>query len=142
MNEYTFAMIKPDAVARGLTGEIIKRIECKRIQIMRLELLWLSDSQISELYLEHKDKFFFADLLIFTGKSRSVIMQLYGFESISIWRQLMGSTKSNTASPGTIRGDFGSGDPIWENLVHGSDSKESALRELGIFWPEELERTQ
>lgn len=140
MNEYTFAMIKPDAVARGLTGEIIKRIEQKKILIMRLELTWLLDSQIIELYQEHKGKPFFLNLVSFTGSGRSVIMQLFGYEVANVWRQLMGNTKANVASPGTIRGDYGSGSPIWENLVHGSDSPESASRELALFWPEEATR--
>lgn len=131
----TLAIIKPDAVRRHLTGEIISRIERKTLFIANMQKRFINDSEIRELYAEHAERDFFLDLFTFTGNGPSIIINLQGHEAVNTWRVMMGSTKANVASPGTIRGDFGRGWPIWENLVHGSDSDDNAKRELAIFFP-------
>ena len=134
----TFVICKPDAVERGLVGEIIGRLERKGLQLSRAELR-TSDRATAEVhYGEHEGKPFFDDLIGFITRSPAMLMVVEGPEDagdeiFAVVRNLMGSTNPATAAPGTIRGDYGL--LVTENLVHGSDSNESAEREIAIFFP-------
>ena len=135
----TFVICKPDAVERGLVGEIISRFERKGLTIARAELRTIDPDTASRHYEEHDGKPFFASLLEFITRSPAMLMVVEGPDDagddvFAIVRNLMGTTNPATAAPGTIRGDFGL--VVTENLVHGSDSVESAEREIGIFFPD------
>lgn len=134
MTNRTLVILKPDAVERGLVGEIISRFEIKGLAIVALENRQL-DSKILELhYQEHKGKGFYNDLVAFMSRGPIVALVLEGPEDTwQIVRAMMGATNPRDASPGTIRGDLGT--IFTENLVHGSDSAESADREIRIFFP-------
>jgi len=130
---------KPDAVERGLVGEIISRFERKGLTVARAELRTIDRETASRHYAEHEGKPFFEDLLAFITRSPAMLMVIEGPEDAgddvyAIVRNMMGTTNPATAAPGTIRGDFGL--VVTENLVHGSDSTESAEREIGIFFPD------
>jgi len=134
----TFVICKPDAVERGLVGEIISRFERKGLTMARAELRTIDRETASRHYAEHDGKPFFDDLLAFITRSPAMLIVVEGPEDagddvFAIVRSLMGTTNPATAAPGTIRGDFGL--VVTENLVHGSDSTESAEREIGIFFP-------
>ncbi len=134
----TFVICKPDAVERGLVGEIISRFERKGLTMARAELRTIDRETASRHYAEHDGKPFFDDLLAFITRSPAMLIVVEGPEDagddvFAIVRNLMGTTNPATAAPGTIRGDFGL--VVTENLVHGSDSTESAEREIGIFFP-------
>ena len=134
----TFVICKPDAVERGLVGEIIARFERKGLQITRAELRTIDRATAELHYEEHQGKPFFDDLIAFITRSPAVLMVVEGPDDAGddvykVVRNLMGSTNPATAAPGTIRGDFGL--VVTENLVHGSDSDESAAREINIFFP-------
>jgi nucleoside-diphosphate kinase len=132
--EQTLVICKPDAVERGLVGEIIGRLERKGLRLAACELRLIDDVTAKVHYAEHEGKPFFGDLVSFITRSPSVVMAVEGPEGVwSIVRTLMGPTNPADAPPGTIRGDLGS--LLSENLIHGSDSKESAEREIGIFFP-------
>lgn len=129
---------KPDAVERGLVGEIIGRLERKGLQLSRAELRTIDRATAEVHYGEHEGKPFFDDLIGFITRSPAMLMVLEGPEDagdeiFAVVRNLMGSTNPATAAPGTIRGDYGL--LVTENLVHGSDSSESAEREIAIFFP-------
>ena len=129
---------KPDAVERGLVGEIIGRLERKGLQLSRAELRTIDRATAEVHYGEHEGKPFFADLIDFITRSPAMLMVVEGpadagDEIFAVVRNLMGSTNPATAAPGTIRGDYGL--VVTENLVHGSDSGESAEREINIFFP-------
>lgn len=130
----TLVICKPDAVERGLSGEILARLERKGLRIAAAELRLIDEATAGEHYAEHVGKPFFADLLSFITRSPALLVVVEGpEETYAIVRTLMGPTNPATAPPGTIRGDFGT--IMTENLVHGSDSDESAEREIGIFFP-------
>ncbi|MDA8080479.1 MAG: nucleoside-diphosphate kinase [Actinomycetota bacterium] len=129
----TLVICKPDAVERGLVGEIIGRIERKGLKISRLELRQLDEETAKMHYAEHASRPFFNELVEFITRSPSVIMEVTGpDDSWAIVRSMMGATDPAKAVPGTIRGDLGV--TVAENLVHGSDSAEAAVRELNIFF--------
>ena len=130
--ERTFVMIKPDAVSRGLAGEIISRFEKKGLAIRELRMTQLGRAQAEENYAEHEGKPFYEDLVTYVMRGPVVMMILEGENAVGVARTLIGATNPVEAAPGTIRGDFGL--VISENIVHGSDSTKSAERETGIFF--------
>lgn len=135
--ERTFAMIKPDGVARGLTPEILARIQRKGYRIVGLKQFVISRELAENHYGEHKERPFFGELVDFITSGPVVAIALEGENAISGWRAMMGATNPANAAPGTIRADFAT--TTGENVTHGSDSPESAERELGLFFkPEEL----
>ena len=131
----TLVLCKPDAVDRGLVGEIVGRFERKGLTIAALRLLTIDEGIASRHYAEHVGKPFYDDLVSFIGRSPTVAMVLEGpdDDTYAIVRLMMGVTNSAEAAPGTIRGDLSA--LFTENLVHGSDSPESAEREIAIFFP-------
>jgi nucleoside-diphosphate kinase len=134
--EQTLVLIKPDGVARSLTGEIISRIEAKGYVVTGLKMLKPSKDQLAAHYAEHEGKPFYAPLIEFMSSGPIVAIRLEGDRVIEGFRALAGATDPTTAAPGTIRGDLGRdwGEKVQKNLVHGSDSEESATRELGIWF--------
>jgi nucleoside-diphosphate kinase len=132
--ERTLVICKPDAVERGLVGEIIARLERKGLRLAACELRRIDEEVARAHYVEHDQKPFFGDLVEFITRSPSVVMVVEGPAGTwSIVRTLMGSTNPAEAAPGTIRGDLGT--LLTENLVHGSDSEQSAAREIALFFP-------
>ena len=132
----TLVICKPDAVERGLVGEIISRLEGKGLRLAAVELRTLDADTLGRHYAEHVDKPFYGDLVAFMSRGPVVAMVVEGpGDTFAVARTLMGATDPTRAAPGTIRGDFGL--LVTENLVHGSDAVESAEREIGIFFPEE-----
>lgn len=135
--ERTFVMIKPDAVQRGLTGEIIRRFEKKGIKIIAMKLLSVSREQAEKHYAVHKGKPFFEPTVNYIISSPVVVMVLEGINVIEMVRGMMGKTDPQKADMGTIRGDFGQF--IGRNIIHGSDGKETAKFEIALwFTPEEI----
>ncbi len=134
MSEQTLVLCKPDAVARGLVGEIVGRIEAKGLTLSALELRRLDDATARKHYAEHEGKPFFGDLVSFITGGPLVAMVVEGPEAWKVMRTLMGATNPREAAPGTIRGDLAV--ELTENLVHGSDGPESAAREIGLFFPD------
>ena len=136
MKEQTLVLVKPDGVARSLTGEIISRIEKKGYVVTGLKMLTPTTDQLAAHYAEHEGKPFYAPLLEFMSSGPIVAMRVEGDRVIEGFRSLAGTTDPTTAAPGTIRGDLGRdwGEKVQKNLVHGSDSVESANRELGIWF--------
>jgi nucleoside-diphosphate kinase len=136
MKEQTLVLIKPDGVTRSLTGEIIRRIESKGYQVTGLKMLSPTSEQLASHYAEHEGKPFYAPLIEFMSSGPIVAMRVEGDRVIEGFRSLAGATDPTTAAPGTIRGDLGRdwGEKVQKNLVHGSDSVESANRELGIWF--------
>jgi nucleoside-diphosphate kinase len=132
--ERTLVLVKPDAVARGLTGEIIARIERKGLKIVALEQRTLDRSTAEEHYAEHSSKPFFGDLVDFITGGPLVAVVAEGHRAVEAVRALMGVTDPIKSAPGSIRGDFAT--VMTENLVHGSDSPESAAREVKLFFPD------
>jgi nucleoside-diphosphate kinase len=134
MSDRTLVLLKPDAVARKLAGQIIARIEAKGLTIVAMDLRVLDEETLSRHYAEHVGKGFYADLVAFMSSGPVVAMVVEGPEDTwEVMRTLMGATNSRKAAAGTIRGDLSAS--FTENLVHGSDSQESADREIGIFFP-------
>ena len=133
MSERTLVLIKPDGVARGLVGEVLGRIERKGYRIVALEQRTLAASVAEEHYGEHKDKPFFADLVAFITSGPLVAAVIEGPDAILSWRSMMGATNPANAAPGTIRGDLAT--EMQNNVTHGSDSVESAAREVALFFP-------
>lgn len=135
--EKTLIILKPDAVQRGLTGEIITRFEKKGIQIVGAKLMKIPGATAEQHYAPHKGKPFYDGLVKFMTSSPVIVLALAGKDVINISRKMMGATFGSKAEPGTIRGDFGVSNSF--NLIHGSDSAESAERELKLFFkPDEL----
>jgi nucleoside-diphosphate kinase len=134
--EQTLVLIKPDGVARSLTGEIMRRIEAKGYVVTGLKMLQPSKEQLAAHYAEHEGKPFYAPLIDFMSSGPIVAIRLEGDRVIEGFRALAGATDPTTAAPGTIRGDLGRdwGEKVQKNLVHGSDSVESATRELAIWF--------
>lgn len=130
----TFVICKPDAVERGLSGEIVARLERKGLRLVAAELRTIDEATATTHYGEHEGKPFFGDLVAFITRGPALLLVVEGpEETFKVVRTLMGSTNPRDAAPGTIRGDLGI--LLTENLVHGSDSPESAEREIGIFFP-------
>lgn len=129
----TLVLIKPDGVARGLVGEILSRIETKGWQLVALELRTLDKATAAAHYAEHKDKPFFAPLVDFITSSPLVAVVVEGSDVIASWRAMMGATNPANAAPGTIRFDLATETQF--NVTHGSDSEESAAREISLFFP-------
>jgi len=135
--EKTLIILKPDAVQRGLCGQVIARLEQKSLQIVGMKMMVIPWQLAERHYEIHRGKPFYEGLLRFMTSGPVVVMVLAGKDAISIARRLMGATFGSKAEPGTIRGDFGVSNVY--NLIHGSDSPESAQRELGLFFkPEEI----
>jgi nucleoside-diphosphate kinase len=130
--ESTLLIVKPDAVRRGLTGEILARVERKGLRVEEMRTMRIDRDLAEQHYEEHRDKAFFGELVEFIGSGEVVVARVVGEKGVSVLRTLMGPTDPADAPPGTIRGDFGT--VITENLVHGSDSPESAKRELDLFF--------
>ena len=130
----TLILVKPDAFARGLTGEIIARFERKGLLIVALEQRTLEQDLAMQHYAEHEGKPFFGELVEFITSGPLVAMVLEGHEAVVAARQVIGATNPLEAAPGSIRGDFAL--QVGQNMVHGSDSAESAEREIGIWFPE------
>ena len=130
--ESTLLIVKPDGVRRGLIGEVLRRAEDKGLRIAEIRSLTIDRSLAEEHYGEHRDKPFFGELVGFITSGPVVVARLEGEGAIAAWRTIMGPTDPANAPPGTIRGDYGT--IITENLVHGSDSPESAERELKLFF--------
>ncbi|MDP6453948.1 MAG: nucleoside-diphosphate kinase [SAR202 cluster bacterium] len=130
----TLVLVKPDGVQRGLMGEIISRLERRGLKIVGMKLMRVSDELANRHYGEHEGKPFFAGLVGFITSGPIVAMAIEGNNVVSIVRNTMGATSPADSAPGTIRGDLGV--DIGRNLIHGSDSDESAVRELSLFFSE------
>lgn len=130
--QHTFVMVKPDGVRRGLVAEVIGRFERKGLTLEQMRMLTIDEGLAGRHYAEHVDKPFFGELVAFITSGPVVAMEWSGPDAIAIARTLMGPTDPAEAPPGTIRGDFGT--IITENIVHGSDSPESAEREIRLFF--------
>lgn len=133
MTQRTLVLIKPDGVARGLVGEIIGRIERRNYSIVALEMRTLTREFAEQHYAEHQGKDFFAPLVDFIISGPLVAAVIEGPEAISAWRAMQGATNPFAAAPGTIRADLANSNRL--NLTHGSDSEESAAREIAHFFP-------
>ena len=129
----TLILVKPDAFERGLTGEIVARFERKGLKIAAMKHMTVQRDQAEEHYAEHKEKPFFGELVDFITGGPLVAMVLEGHEAVKAARQVIGATNPIEAAPGSIRGDFAIS--VGQNMVHGSDSDESAEREANLFFP-------
>ncbi len=132
--EKTFLMVKPDGVQRNLIGEIVSRFEKKGFQLVAAKLMSIPTELAQEHYGEHKERPFFGELVDFITSGPVFAMVWQGENVIATARQMMGATNPKDAAPGTIRGDFGV--TVGKNVIHGSDSAESAAREIGLFFNE------
>lgn len=133
--EKTFLMVKPDGVQRGLIGEIVNRFESKGYQLVGGKLMTISQELAEQHYGEHKERPFFGELVDFITSGPVFAMAWEGENVISTARLMMGATNPKESAPGTIRGDFAV--TVAKNIIHGSDSPESAEREIGLFFKEE-----
>jgi nucleoside-diphosphate kinase len=131
-SERTLAIVKPDAVAKSATGEILGRIEANGLRIVALKKLQLSEQLARGFYAVHKARPFYKDLVAFMGSGPVVVAALEGENAVARWRELMGPTDSTKAPAGTIRGDLGT--DIERNAVHGSDAAATAKLEIGYFF--------
>jgi nucleoside-diphosphate kinase len=129
----TLILVKPDAFTRGLTGEIIARFERKGLRIVALQYMTMTQEMARRHYAEHEGKGFFGELVEFITSGPLVAMVLEGEEAVTAARQVIGATNPLEAAPGSIRGDFAI--DVGQNMVHGSDSPESAQREAALFFP-------
>lgn len=132
--ERTLILVKPDAFARGLTGEIIARFERKGLRLAALRLLTVDVALAEEHYAEHRERPFFGELVEFITSAPLVALVLEGDHAIAAARQVIGATDPLEASAGSIRGDFAL--EVGQNMVHGSDSPESAAREIALWFPD------
>lgn len=132
--ERTFAMVKPDGVRRGLVGEIISRFEKRGIKVVALKLMQMTPEMAEEHYAEHKGKPFFPSVVEFITSGPVAAMVLEGENVVSAVRTMMGATDPKDSAPGTIRSDYAL--TMSENIIHGSDSPDSASREIGLFFSE------
>lgn len=130
--ERTFVMVKPDGVSRRLVGEVIGRLERKGLTLENARMLTIDDALAKRHYAEHEGKPFYGELVDFISSGPVMAMQWAGEGAVAVVRTLVGVTNPAEAAPGTIRGDFGL--EIAHNIVHASDSPDSAVRELGIFF--------
>ncbi|MEP7764964.1 nucleoside-diphosphate kinase [Sanguibacter sp. 25GB23B1] len=133
----TLVLVKPDGVRRGLAGEILRRIEAKGYTLVAVELKHATEELLAQHYAEHEGKPFYAPLVEFMSSGPVLAVVVEGQGVIQGFRSLAGTTDPTTAAPGTIRGDLGRdwGLKVQQNLVHGSDSDESAAREIGLWFP-------
>lgn len=131
--ERTLAIVKPDAVRRGLTGDILKRIESSELKLVGLRKIQLSRMDAERFYEVHKSKPFFGGLCDYMTSGPVVVAALQGEGAISKWRNLMGATDPKKAAPGTIRAEFGL--DVEQNSTHGSDAPETAAQEINFFFP-------
>lgn len=131
--ERTFAMIKPDATARGLSGKILSRIEEEGFGVLGMRLVHMSKAQAEGFYAVHRERPFFGDLTTFMSSGRTVVLALEREDAIKHWRDVMGATNPAEAEPGTIRAEFG--ESIERNSTHGSDAPDTAAFELGYWFP-------
>ena len=134
--ETTLVLVKPDGVGRGLAGEIVARLERRGFELRGARLLKVSRSLAQQHYAEHKGKPFFGDLVSFISSGPVLALAVRGESAIPTVRTMMGATNPLDSAPGTIRGDYAL--ELSENIVHGSDSKASAKRELSLFFPDGL----
>src|ERR671929_393376 len=132
--ERTLILVKPDAFARGLTGEIIARFERKSLRIVALQHMTMSEDMAKQHYAEHEGKPFFGELVEFITSGPLVAMVLEGDQAVTAARQVIGATNPLEATTGSIRGDYAI--EVGQNMVHGSDSGESAAREVALFFPD------
>jgi nucleoside-diphosphate kinase len=132
----TLILVKPDAFERALTGEVVARFERKGLRIVAMKHMTVARAQAEEHYAEHAEKPFFGELVTFITGGPLVAMVLEGHEAVKAARQVIGATNPLEAAPGSIRGDFGL--EVQTNLVHGSDSPESAEREIALWFPDGL----
>jgi nucleoside-diphosphate kinase len=130
--ERTLSIIKPDGVARGIIGEVVKRLEENGLKIIAMKMIWMTKKQAQGFYAVHKERPFFDSLTAFMSSGPAVVMILEGENGISRYRDIMGATDYKKAAEGTIRKDFAT--DIEKNVVHGSDSPESAAYEMGYFF--------
>jgi nucleoside-diphosphate kinase len=130
----TLILVKPDAFARGLTGEIIARFERKGLAIVAMKHMTMDEATAKQHYAEHEGKPFFGELVDFITSGPLVALVLQGEQAIAAARQVIGATNPIEAAPGSIRGDFAI--EVGQNMVHGSDSPESGKREAALFFPE------
>lgn len=128
----TAVLVKPDGLQRGLIGEIISRFERKGLKLIGLKMVNMTDAQLSDWYVEHKDKGFFGDLKSFMGSMPIVAMVWEGIDAVSVVRKLVGTTSGREAEAGSIRGDFGMSQQF--NLIHASSSGSDAQREISIVF--------
>ncbi|ASJ11080.1 nucleoside-diphosphate kinase [Thermococcus sp. P6] len=138
--ERTLVILKPDAVVRGLMGEIISRFEKRGLKIVGMKMIWIDRELAEKHYEEHRGKPFFEGLVDYITKAPSVVMVVEGRYAVSVVRKMCGATDPKDAEPGSIRGDYGLdvGDAIY-NVIHASDSPESAEREITLYFkPEEI----
>jgi len=138
--ERTLVLLKPDAVRRGLVGELLGRYEAKGLRIVALDMRTLDGATADRHYAEHLERDFYPPLRAFVTSGPSVAMILEGDQAVEVVRLLNGATDGRAAAPGTIRGDLSMSNR--ENLVHGSDSPESAEREIALFFPDQAEPDQ
>ncbi|HLR65104.1 MAG TPA: nucleoside-diphosphate kinase [Pseudogracilibacillus sp.] len=131
----TFIMVKPDGVQRQLIGEVVQRFEAKGFKLVGAKLMQVSEALAEEHYGEHKERPFFGELVDFITSGPVFAMVWEGEEVISVSRNMIGATNPQEANPGSIRGDFAV--TVAKNIIHGSDSPESAEREIGLFFKEE-----
>jgi nucleoside-diphosphate kinase len=132
LSERTFIMVKPDAVARGLTGEVLARIERRGLKVTALKMTTMERAVAEEHYGEHRERPFFGELVDFITSGPVVMMRVEGPGVIAVMRTMVGATNPADAAPGTIRGDFAL--EVAENVVHGSDSPEASERELALHF--------
>jgi nucleoside-diphosphate kinase len=130
----TLILVKPDAFARRLTGEVVARFERKGLTIVAMKHMTVDRDLAERHYAEHQEKPFFGDLVEFITGGPLVAMVVEGYEAVAAARQVIGATNPLEAAPGSIRGDLGL--EVQTNLVHGSDSPESAAREIALFFPD------
>lgn len=137
MTERSLVLVKPDGFARGLTGEVLRRIEAKGYTLVALSILTADRDRLADHYAEHEGKSFYESLVDFMSSGPLTAVVIEGDRCIEGFRSLAGATDPTKAAPGTIRGDLGRdwGPGVQKNIVHGSDSPESAAREIGIWFP-------
>jgi nucleoside-diphosphate kinase len=133
--ERTLVLVKPDGVARGLSGEIVRRLEARGLVLRAAKLVKVTEQLAGEHYAEHREKPFFGELVTFITSSPTLALVLEGEGAIASVRSTMGATNPQNATPGTIRGDFALAMP--NNLVHGSDAPESAAREIALWFADD-----
>lgn len=135
--EQTFSIVKPDAVGKNVIGEILSRFESAGLKVVAARMIQMTEAQAGQFYAEHKERPFFKDLVGFMTSGPVLVQVLEGDNAIMKNRELMGATNPKEAAPGTIRADFA--EEVSANAVHGSDSPESAAREIAIFFqPEDI----
>ena len=130
----TLVLLKPDALQRGLVGEIVSRLERRGLKVVAMKMIWMDEALANRHYAVHRDKVFFATLVEFITSGPIIAAILEGDDAVEVVRETMGETDPALARPGTIRGDLAQ--DIGHNLIHGSDSEETAKEEIGLFFSE------